>query len=209
MADFNNDLRSDVLLQNTTTGDCYVWLLNGNALSGNGFVGWSPGSQWQARGTGDFNADGISDIVLQNTTNGDVYLWTLNGTATGAASVLASQSGFVGWRPPSANWQVRDTGDFNGDGKSDILLQNSADGACFAWLLDGTSVIGSGFVGWTPGAAWVARRGGDFNGDGRGDVLLQNSTTGDCYAWMQNGTTTIDNGFLGWRPPDAGWHSFG
>jgi len=209
MADFNGDLNSDVLLQNTITGECYTWLLNGSTLVGNGFLGWSPGAKWQARAIGDFNADGYADIALQDITNGDVYLWVLNGTATGASSVLASQSGFVGWRPPSPNWQLRDAGDYNGDGRSDLLLQNSATGECYAWLLDGKTLVGNGSVGWTPGSQWVARRGGDFNEDGRSDVLLQNSTDGRCYTWMVNGTTLLDAGEVGWIPPSNGWQSFG
>ena len=31
----------------------------------------------------------------------------------------------VGSFNPGPSWQVKDTGDFNGDGKSDILWQNS------------------------------------------------------------------------------------
>jgi hypothetical protein len=89
-----------------------------------------------------------------------------------------------------------------------ILLQDAATGDCYAWLVDGTTVIGSGFVGWRPGAAWVAQRGGDVNGDGNGDVLLRNSTTGESYIWAMSGTSVINSGFTGWAT-SADWQSFG
>jgi len=206
MGDVNDDGRADALLQNTADGSVYVWQLNGTSLVSNGYVGWTPGAGWRAAGVGDFNGDGKSDIALQNASTGEVYLWLLNGGTNGAGALAGH--GYVGWRPPSADWRLRDTGDYNGDGRSDILLQNAANGDCYAWLVDGTTVIGSGFVGWRPGAAWVAQRGGDVNGDGNGDVLLRNSTTGESYIWAMSGTSVINSGFTGWAT-SADWQSFG
>ena len=50
---------------------------------------------------------------------------------------------------PGASWRVAGTGDFNGDGKTDILWQNS-DGTPVNWLMNGTSTIGGGIVGDAP-----------------------------------------------------------
>ena len=41
---------------------------------------------------------------------------------------------------PGADWHAIGSGDFNGDGKADILWQN-ADGTVADWLMDGTSLI--------------------------------------------------------------------
>jgi hypothetical protein len=55
---------------------------------------------------------------------------------------------------PGPSWQVKGTGDYNEDGKSDILWQNS-DGAPAIWLMDGMSTVGIGAAGsFNPGAAW-------------------------------------------------------
>ena len=206
MADFNGDGLADALLQNSETGDCYLWQLDGTTLVGNGFAGWTPGAAWRAAGIGDFNADGMADIVLQNNETGDCYLWLMNGGTAGTDALAGA--GYVGWRPPSADWHVRDTGDYNGDTRSDILLQDSVTGDCFAWLLDGTNVIGGGYVGWRPGAAWVAQRGGDMNGDGNADVLLRNSDTGESYVWQLDGTTVTGGGFVGWATSNE-WQALG
>jgi hypothetical protein len=47
------------------------------------------------------------------------------------------------------------TGDFNGDGFSDILFQN-ASGQASVWEMNGTNVIGGGAVSPNPGSSWRA-----------------------------------------------------
>jgi hypothetical protein len=49
-------------------------------------------------------------------------------------------------------WSVNRTGDFNGDGMSDIVWQHS-DGSIAAWLMSGLQrVSGGGLLG--PGSGW-------------------------------------------------------
>ena len=43
---------------------------------------------------------------------------------------------------PGANWKVAGTGDFNGDGHSDILLQNT-NGTVAIWEMNGVSATSS------------------------------------------------------------------
>ena len=65
--DFNDDGYSDILWQNTSTGQASIWEMNGNSMIGGGTVSPNPGPTWKAIGTGDFNDDGHSDILWQNT----------------------------------------------------------------------------------------------------------------------------------------------
>jgi hypothetical protein len=44
------------------------------------------------------------------------------------------------------NWKIVGTGDFNGDGKPDVLWRNSANGVNRVWYLNGVSWIGSGNI---------------------------------------------------------------
>jgi hypothetical protein len=113
-------------------------------------------------------------------------------------------SGFIGWAP-GVDWQAKGVGDFNGDGKDDVLLQNAKDGSVYIWDLDGKNLVDSGFVGWAPGKDWQVKSTGDYNGDGKSDVLLQNVVDGSCYVWELNGTNAlVDHGFVGWAA-GAGW----
>ena len=56
---------------------------------------------------------------------------------------------------PGLSWNEVATGDFNGDGHSDILWQN-ANGQASIWEMNGTTRIGGGAVGANPGASWLA-----------------------------------------------------
>jgi serralysin len=54
---------------------------------------------------------------------------------------------------PGADWHVVNTGDYNGDGKADIVWQNH-DGTPAVWLMNGTSLISGANVGFDPGSDW-------------------------------------------------------
>jgi VCBS repeat protein len=90
---------------------------------------------------------------------------------------------------PGTAWHLIGTGDFNGDGKSDLLWQNS-DGTPAIWLMNGTTIIGGAAL-LNPGPAWQAVGTADFNGDGKSDILFQNSSTGAAAIWEMNGTSFV------------------
>ena len=75
----------------------------------------------------------------------------------------------------------RNVGDFDGDGKSDILFENAA-GAYATWTLNGATITGGATLG-APGAGFVFKGIGDFNGDGTSDVLFENANTGVYSIW--------------------------
>jgi hypothetical protein len=66
---------------------------------------------------------------------------------------------------PGSSWKAVGTGDFNGDGLSDILWQN-ANGQAAVWDMNGATLTGGGAVTPNPGASWKAIGTGDFNDDG-------------------------------------------
>ena len=89
-------------------------------------------------------------------------------------------------------WKAIGTGDFNADGLSDILFQNT-NGQAEVWDMSGTNVIGGGAVNLNPGPSWQAKGTGDFNGDGYSDILWQNAN-GRTAVWEMNGSTLIGGG---------------
>jgi hypothetical protein len=101
-----------------------------------------------------------------------------------------------------AGWSVAGTGDFNNDGRSDILLQNGQQLA--VWEMNGMTVLaGSGNIGPALGPNWTVAGIGDFNADGGADILLHNGS--QIALWEMNGTTVLPgSGDVG--AAAAGWH---
>src|SRR5690606_32209179 len=78
-------------------------------------------------------------------------------------------------------------GDFNGDGFSDVLWQNTGTGDVQVSLMDGANVVGSGSFAGSPTATAIGT--GDFNGDGLSDILFQDGA--DAVIWTMDGTTQL------------------
>src|SRR5437867_5537293 len=89
--------------------------------------------------------------------------------------------------------------DFNGDGKADILWQNSSTGQRVIWLMNGTTHQSTVNLGTVP-TSWSIVGSNDFNGDGKADILWQNSATGQRIIWLMNGTAHQSTVSLGTVP---------
>src|SRR5437899_7852503 len=86
--------------------------------------------------------------------------------------------------------------DFNGDGKADILWQNSSTGQRVIWLMNGTTHQSTVNLGTVP-TSWSIAGSSDFNGDAKADIVWQNSSTGQRLIWLMNGTVHTSNVSLG------------
>src|SRR6185503_12270975 len=107
----------------------------------------------------------------------------------------------------SSSWSMVGTGDFNGDGKSDILWYEGASGTIKEWLMDGSTVTATPSVANGIPSSWSVIGTGDFNGDGKSDILLRN-TNGTINEMLMNGsaiTASYDIGTISssWLTPSG------
>lgn len=144
------------------------------------------GDGWTILGSGQSgNGENYADIYL---TNGEtVGIWQLDET-TGVAAWQEIQSF-------DSATHVLGLGDFNGDGITDLLLQND-NGAVGAYLTDGENVGWNYFQ--SLGSEWSIAGIGDFNHDGIDDVVLQNEKGGYAGIWQLD-----RNGQVSWSDLDV------
>ncbi len=83
----------------------------------------------------DFNGDGVSDILWRNSNTGETHIWKINGS-----TMTRETSAVLGNVADSSGWKVAGTGDFNGDGVSDILWRNSNTGETHIWKINGSTM---------------------------------------------------------------------
>ena len=146
--DFNGDGRLDVLWYRASDRNLVLW--QGNTTGGFdtiGVGGLSPG--WLVSGAGDINADGRSDLFLRyGTSGGFAGYWIMNG-----ASIVSASSALAA----PANHEVAAKGDFNGDGRLDVLWYRASDRNLALWqgnATGGFDTVGVGGLssGWTVSA---------------------------------------------------------
>ncbi|MCU0914288.1 MAG: VCBS repeat-containing protein [Planctomycetes bacterium] len=138
--------------------------------------GWDFSSVLNAvRGIGDFDGDGRDDIILTST-------WGLgivghDGTVWKALVAKPAGTSFGGWSYKSTD-HIRGVGDFNGDGKADLLVSSSwglgiltLSGSTLTSLV--AKAKGTSFDGWlfNPDDNVFAGL-GDLDGNGADDILI-------------------------------------
>jgi hypothetical protein len=86
--DFNKDNKTDILWRNSSTGENYVWYMNGAVLAGGDYLQMVADQIWKIVGTGDFNKDGDTDILWRNMLSGECFVWYMNGVSSPSGNYL-------------------------------------------------------------------------------------------------------------------------
>ena len=201
--DFDADGGTDLLLQSVSSGGISEWFMSGTHRLGGVDLSLTPPSGYTLVGTGDFRGDGTIALVLQNHGNNAIVLWYTgganHGTITGGEYVSVI---------PVSGWSVVGVGDFNADGRSDLVFQNQATNQIAIWLMSGPVYQGGVLMPSVPLTGWKIAGIGDIDGDGFPDLIFQNQTTGQIALWYMNGTTYA-GGTLMTAVPAPGWQVVG
>jgi hypothetical protein len=127
---------------------------------------------------GDIGGDGRSDILM-NGSRASLRFWLMDG-----AEVLETVS-VPG--PTTLDWVVEGSGDFDADGRNDILWRNSYSGVTSIWFMDETGIREELATEVLHDNRWQVAGVGDFDGDDRADILWIDPF-GDPTIWLMEGT---------------------
>ena len=190
LGDFNGDGKSDILWRNSS-GSLVDWTMNGSQVTASQQVTLSdrpaaPDSSWSVAGIGDLNGDGKSDLLWRNA-NGSLIDWTMNGSQIASAQQVTLGGSAVS---PDSSWSIAAIGDFNGDGKADILWRSTS-GMLVDWTMNGSQItnvqqVTMGGSAVTLDPSWQIAQIGDFGGNGNSGILWRNSN-GAMDEWSMNG----------------------
>jgi len=138
---------------------------------------------------GDFNNDKINDTYHHWNVSGanELYLGNSNGTFTKYVNPIATTA--INESPTNVF-----TGDFNGDGKTDLYFYWKASGRNRLYISNGNGTftqyldpIGALAINGSPDNTFIA----DFNGDGKQDAYFHWKSSGTNRLYISNGNGTF------------------
>jgi Ca2+-binding RTX toxin-like protein len=182
--DVNGDGHGDLLWRNTSTGAFSTWGVTGNEHS-NSFApnlayDDTVAVDWKLRGTLDWNGDGVADLLWRNAHSGHFTVW--NGTGSGGFAANAFMESSV-----APNWNIVATGDFNGDGRDDLIFRETG-GTITEWQASGSGFTANVYENSSMPNGSILAGTFDWNGDGRDDLMWRNDQSGTVSVWTSTGT---------------------
>jgi hypothetical protein len=142
-------------------------------------VPWSAETIWVP---GNFDNDGDADLAAIIHDGAGTSINVYSSTGSGFAAPQRRMTAGIPW-VSTTKWSV---GDFNGDGKDDLVSVANASGlaASVVWLSNTTATAFNGSTwstvgGWSDQSTYIA---GDFTGDGKADL---------AGAWDNSGMTSV------------------
>ena len=169
--DLDGDGKADLLFQNASTGAMAAWLMNGTAIRAQGIDLLAPTARTEV-GSPRLNADTFPDVLLQDNASASLTTLLLTWSGTTPAITNGSVSGTL-----SPTQKVVATADLDGDGKADVLFQDTNTGRLSYWLLNNSTVIATGVLpSFGDVSNWKVVGTPDLNRDGKADVLLQSAS---------------------------------
>ncbi len=134
-----------------------------------------------------------TNSILWRDPSGSLKSWQLDGSSIVANSTFDSSTPL----PVPASLEIVSTGDFDGDGISDILWRDTATSNMRVWLMaSGTQIRDGGDLtiqessiprqAISRQSQWSVGAIGDFDGNKSSDIMWRNTVSGEVVLWFMN-----------------------
>ena len=204
--DFNGDGRIDLLHLHPSADPQYSWVALANSSGGFTFSRSLPGAAAATNSyidasyknivSGDFNGDGLTDLLHLHPNADPQYSWVALAKGDGTFAFTRSLPGAAAATNSYIDTSNLDiiTGDFNGDGRTDLLHLQASSDPQYSWVALSSGNGTFTFMRSLPGAAAATNSyldsssksilSGDFNGDGLTDLLHLHPNADPQYSWV-------------------------
>ena len=187
--DFNNDGRSDIASASNYGNQVRVSFQNADGgfslPTTSVYSNYGTANRHSILAAGDFNNDGNIDLAMPVAWSGSVIILLNNGSGQFTSSSVAVTPGFSSSYP-----QYIQPGDFNNDGKTDLVVINTLYANSYVILLNNgnaqfTALTRVAFNNQASDSKVVV---GDFNSDGKSDLAITNGSNLLVFSGNGDGT---------------------
>ncbi len=201
VGDFNGDGLAEIIFYHPVSGFTALAYLNGGVFSSFETVTVvDEANNWTLKDAVDFTGDGKTDLLITNTVTGDASVIEMNGSIPVSTTPVLTLD-------PATGWTYEDTGDFTGDGDTDVLILHTS-GALGVLVMDGL-VFQSLYVPGGLQAGWELVNSGHYNNDSNADFLFHVPATGELIVGLQDGATITAYNVAVNLGPASGWNFHG
>jgi hypothetical protein len=141
-------------------------------------------------GLDDIN--GTDPLAIMDIDVSDIYYLTSDDIAGAQDLYGAPGSSYPIPNSPVILPFISYSGDFNADGKQDVLWRNTQTGEVRIWYMNGSSVLSNDSVA-TVGLDWKIVATGDFDGSGFSDIVWENANDGSFAIWTMRGDSAASH----------------
>lgn len=181
IADFNQDVRLDLIAANAGTKNVAVFLATGTEGSFGAATFYTVGTRPFNAAIADFNNDGKMDVVTANNRASNISVLLGNGNGTFQTHITAT----AGFRPSGVA-----VADFNLNGKLDVAVANAGvnnDGTASILLGNGDGTFQTQTVYDTGDYSFYVAA-GDLDNDGDADIVTANIASSDVSVLLGDGS---------------------
>jgi hypothetical protein len=141
--DFNSDKIADVVWRNEQLETIALWRMDATSAGPAEFKGYSVSNNFRMLAVADFNGDLRPDLLFWNGQSGDIVTWQMQKDVVSLVFNYVTLNGLnLNIKDVEQKYSIEVSGDFDADGKEDLLLRDRITGLTITWKMDGSTIQG-------------------------------------------------------------------